>query len=258
MQTARKMKSVLALVAAASLVACGGGSDTPAAPSSTGPSAEGVWSGALVGSTSNAFELLVLENGEYWGLYGTNASNVFYVNGFLQGSGTSTNGSFTSSNTRDFGFAPAVAGSVTATYNTATPSISGTATSALGSITFSGGAIAGSLYTYSTPASLSTITGAWSLTDLGGEGVSLNVAANGALTANSSGGCTMTGSVLPRPSGKNVFNVALTFGPAPCDLAGQNVSGIAVAYPTATGATELVVAVIDGTRTYGTTAFGTR
>ena len=51
----------------------------------------------------------------------------------------------------------------------------------------------------------------------------------GAFTASSSLGCNFAGTVLPRPSGKNVFNVSLTFGPAPCALPGQAAAGIAVA-----------------------------
>lgn len=236
------------------LVACGGGGDS----GSSGATAEGVYGGTLTGSTSSAFQLLVLENGEFWAMYGTRTSTFFGVAGFIQGSGTSNNGSFTSSNTKDFGFAPARSGSTSATYDATAKTISGTVTSAGGSVGFSGGPIPGSLYNYNTAATLNTIAGSWSTTTLTGESVSLTIASNGSFTASSGTGCVFSGTVVPRASGKNVFNVALTFGAAPCALAGQAATGIAVAYPLANGQTQLLVAVVDGARTVGTAAFGTR
>ncbi len=49
----------------------------------------------MTGSSSRAFELIVLENGDFWTLYGTNTSSAFDVAGFIKGNGTSGNGSFT-------------------------------------------------------------------------------------------------------------------------------------------------------------------
>jgi hypothetical protein len=243
-----------ALASAAFLVGCGGdGEDT----SDAGPTAEGVYGGTLTGSTSSAFEMLVLENGEYWSLYGDQSADGFGVTGFVQGTGTSDNGSFTSSNAKDFGFVPAVAGTVRATYDTTAKTILGTLTSAQGTVGFSGGPIAGSLYNYNTPASIATVSGTWSMTDLNGAGVAVTISSTGALAASSLG-CNFTGTVTPRASGKNVFNLELRFGPAPCELPGQNATGIAVAYPLASGQTQLLVTAVDGTRAYGAAAFGVR
>lgn len=236
----------------------GGGSDSTPTPPATTPSAEGVYGGTLTGSTSKAFQMLVLENGDVWALYGTQTSTVFGVAGFIQGSGTSANGSFESTNTKDFGFIPAVAGTTSAKYDATAKTVSGTVANSAGAVSFSGGPIAGSLYNYNSPASLATVTGAWSLSALTGEQISLNVAASGAFTASSSLGCSFSGTIATRPSGKNVFNVAITFGASPCALAGQNATGIAVAYPLTNGQTQLLVAAVDGTRTYGTAAFGVK
>jgi hypothetical protein len=250
------LKRTAAAIALATLIACGGGGD---GGTSTGPSAEGVYGGTLTGSTSNAFQLLVLENGEFWAMYGTQTSNFFAIAGFIQGSGTSNNGSFASSNTKDFGFSPARAGSTSATYNAAAKTIAGTVTATGGgSVSFSGGPVPGSLYNYNSAAALSTVSGSWSTTTLTGESVAITIAASGSFTASSGAGCNFGGTVTPRASGKNVFNVALNFGSAPCALAGQSATGIAVAYPLANGQTQLVVAVVDGTRTAGTAAVGTR
>jgi hypothetical protein len=248
------MRSVTcaAMVTAAMLAGCGG--DDAVDP---GPTAEGVYGGTLTNSASNAFNMLVLENGEYWSMYGMGTAGAFSVAGFVQGTGTSNNGSFSSSTAKDFGEAPAVAGTVSATYDATAKTIAGTVTSAAGSVTFSGGPIPGSLYVYNMPASLATISGLWSMTDLNGDAVTVTISSTGALAATNLA-CSFTGTVAPRATGKNVFNVALRFGPAPCDLAGQEATGIAVAYPLANGRTQLIVAVVDGSRTSGAAAVGVR
>ena len=111
-----KRKAVGTLLTFTFLAGCGGGGGDSQSPK-PGPSAEGVYGGTLTGSTSTAFQLLVLENGDLWSLYGTQTPTQFSVSGFVQGSGTSNNGSFTSSNARDFGVTPAVTGTTTATYD---------------------------------------------------------------------------------------------------------------------------------------------
>lgn len=241
-----------AFAAVALLAGCGGGD-----ASDPGPTAEGVYGGTLANSTSSAFNMLVLENGEYWSMYGVQTAQAFGVAGFVQGTGTSNNGSFSSSTAKDFGETPAVTGTVSATYDATAKTISGTLTSTAGQVTFSGGSIPGSLYVYNMPASLATISGSWSMTDLNGEAVAVTISSTGAVAASSLG-CSFTGTVVPRASGTNVFNVALRFGPVPCDLSGQEATGIAVAYPLANGRTQLIVAAVDGTRTYGAAAFGAR
>lgn len=255
MTTDRSYPKFFAVAAwAALLTACGGGGDDapPAAP------AQGAYAGSITAGAAKAFELVVLEDGSYWALYGTTVANTLYVSGFVQGSGTSSNGSFSSTDTRDFGYAPAVAGSITATYVAGT-SIAGTITATGGgSATFSGTTAAIAPYDYNAAAKLSDITGAWNLTMLTGETANVSITAAGALAGVSSGGCQFSGTVAPRPSGKNVFNVSLSFGTSPCLLAGQVASGIGVYSPTTAGSNQLIVGVVDSTRSYGTAAFGQR
>lgn len=240
------------------LTGCGGGGGGSTTPITPGPSAEGVYGGTMTGSRSTAFETLVLENGEFWTAYGTQTATIFSVAGFGQGSGTSNNGSYTSSNAKDFGFTPAVAAALNATYDATAKTISGTYSVGTLTGTFSGGPIAGALYNYNTAAALTTVVGSWSTTSLTGEGVAINVASTGAFTAASSLGCNFKGTITPRDSGKNVFNVAMTFGAAPCALPGQSATGIALAYPLTSGRTQLLVSAVDGTRSYGSAVFGTR
>lgn len=246
------------------LGACGGGggggsggnNNTP--PPVVAASAEGVYNGQLTGGNSKEFTSLVLENDEIWTIFGTTTNNVFIVSGFLQGSGTSNNGSFTSSDAKDFGVAPAISSPVTATYNSVTKTITGVVVEGAATVTFSGAQSTSSPYQYSTPAQLSTISGLWSATTLAHEALDIQVSANGMFAAASALGCGFSGTILPRASGKNVFDVSLTFGGAPCILPGQSGSGIAIAYKLVSGKTQLLVAVHDSSRTYGMVALGQR
>lgn len=250
---------LLSLAAVAALAACGGGGGE-SAPAPVAPAtAEGVYAGtASASGTSAPFNLLVLENGEYWLLYGSGTPQALYVEGFIEGVITSNNGVLTSTSGKDFGAVPAVQVTINATYNATAKTMSGTVSSVgFPTATFSAGPDASSTYNYNTPASLSTIAGQWSMTDLAGETLALNVGANGAFTGGG-GGCTFSGNITPRPSGKNVFNVTMTFGGAPCALPEQSASGIAVASTGTGGRTQLAVAAIDSTKQYGAVALGTR
>jgi hypothetical protein len=257
---------LLALVAAL-LVGCGGGGGSDegtgigGVPITTGPSStpEGVYGGALSGSASSDFQALVLENGDFWALYGKDMGSIFYVEGFVQGNGAWSNGSsYTSGNIRDFGFYPALSGTLTATYNGSAKTINGTVSyQQSGVIQFSGGPISGSLYDYEASASLASAMGNWSaMSSLGGS-VSVSIASNGTLTI-SEGGCTGTGTIAPRPSGKNVFNVSVTFGSTPCLLPNQTATGIGIVYPLKSGQTQLVAAITSANRTAGLAVFAIR
>lgn len=247
--------SVLGCVAL--LAGCGGGGGGSTSTTTMG-TAEGVYSGTSTGGTSSAFTLLILENGDYWNLYGTRTGSVLSVAGIVQGTGTSNNAAFTSSNAKDFGSIPAVSATVSATYNTTAQTITGTLSATGGVISFTGGPATGSLYNYSTPATLSSLSGAWTVTSTSGESIAINVAPAGTFTAVGISGCSFSGTATPRPSGKNVFNTTMTFGPAPCGLPNQTASGIAVVYPLTSGQTQVVFAQVDSTRSFGSAAFGTR
>lgn len=252
---------------AASAIACsllagcggGGGGDTPAAAAVVTPSAEGAYSGTMTGGGSNtAFSMLMLENGDFWALYGSQSGNTFRIAAIAQGSGASNNGSYTSSSAKDFGLVPALNAVVNATYNATAKTIAGTLSAGGQTANFTGGPTPGSLYNYNTPATLSSISGAWATTSTSGESVAITVAPAGTFTAVGASGCNFSGTITPRASGKNVFNTVMTFGPAPCGLSNQTASGIAVVYPLANGQTQAIFAQVDSTRSFGSAAFGIR
>lgn len=68
-------------------------------------------------------------------------------------------------------------------------------------------------YEYDKPANVADITGAWVFNNLEKPApqVTLQVSGTGSLSGrNATTGCAYSGALTPRPSGKNVFNVALT------------------------------------------------
>jgi len=242
---------LLGLVVSSALVACGGGgggggddlaSGSGTAPSQAPPqgpatpgvaSPEGLWRGSST-DTFNAPRLLILESGEVWNVYGTGNA----ISGVLQGV-TSWNGSSISSTVTDFnGRAGTISASILA-----------------GNYTFNGGALLnamtlheGSSVTlttgfqgsnYEQPAKLSDIQGYWQALSWS-KGSQLptdvNVASNGDLTVVSLY-CSGSGTVAPRPSGKNVFNLIISFVGGPnCEFNGQTMTGIAFVEPFASGA----------------------
>jgi hypothetical protein len=253
-RTLRHVFSFLAASALALLAACGGGGSV-----ASGPTAEGVYGGNLTGATSPNFLMLVLDSGEVWATYGTRSSANFAVSAFVQGFGSSGNGLYTSPDVRDFGALPATIGQASASYNAAAKTITGTITLPTGNVGFSGGPIAGSLYNHDTPALLTSVAGTWTLTSLSGDSVAFTVQPSGLFTAAASpSGCAFSGALTPRSSGKNVFNVVMSFGPAPCALASQTATGIALAYPLANGTTQFLLAGYNTARTVGTAVFGVR
>jgi hypothetical protein len=257
----RKARGWLAIVAGSgallALAACGGG-DSAQEAASRGASPEGVYAGTLTGAGSSAFQMVILENGELWALYGTQAASTFFVRGLIQGAGTWDQGTYTVADVRDFGVTPPLSGRLTGAFDAKAGTISGSTNAGKTTVSFSGGPIPGSLYRYDTAATLSSVVGGWTLTDIAGEAIGLTVGSDGRFTGVSVQGCTLSGTLSPRRSGRNVFDLSLTFGPAPCLLPGQAASGIALMTPLASGGSQLIAAAVDGTRSVGTAAFGTR
>jgi hypothetical protein len=274
----QKYLFVSGLALAMTLTACGGGGDhddapvaaapapaptTPAAdpapaPANPAPTTTASAEGVYEGTTSNGFQhlSLVLDDSTIYSVYGNTTGSVFAISRFLRGQGASSNGSFTATSVREYGAgAASTPYSLSGTY-VAGASLNGTLTNNGTSTTFTGTALANSSYVYNTPAKLSNITGAWSLTDLTGAKVAVTVAADGTFTGTS-GSCAITGSLTPKTSGKNVFTFSVTSGAAPCPLPGAVMTGVAVEF--AIGTTrQLIAAGTDSTSANGAGWVGAR
>ncbi|SDC84676.1 hypothetical protein SAMN05216345_104140 [Cupriavidus sp. YR651] len=261
------MKSAFALRVTAMalplfLAACGGGGDdsgkgslTPTSPPVPPTTAEGFYNG----TTSTGYDLFaaVLENGELYALYAR--GGVLY--GVMQGSGTSSSGTFKSTNVLDINLStltrtPATA---TATY-VAKASLNGSVVEGAQTINFN------STYdsSYATPASLSTIAGVYSAQTATGTSAAtasnLTITSGGLLTGNTPVGatsCSYSGTIVPRASGKNVYDVKVTFQGGACVLGTQTTTGIAIRATSGT-VTRLYAVGLLPDRSDGFIALGTK
>jgi hypothetical protein len=253
-----------AFVASAILSACGGGGSSTTSPSTTpaasATKAEGLYSGTTTGGYT--FNALILENDEVWALYGVPNNGALSVYGLNWAQGASSNGTYSASNAKDYYYTGAVTtGSVNASY-VAGSSFNGTAVANGSSVGFTSAAPVSSTYVYNSTATLSTITGSWTGSTLFGEAGTITIASNGALTASFtgsySGTCTATGSAQPRASGKNVYDISIVFGAAPCSLPGTTATGITISYLLTNGKRQLITAVTTPSKANGAVFFAAR
>jgi hypothetical protein len=250
-----RLCAVVLLLLNALIVGCGGSGEGIGVP---GPSAEGVYAGTLTGGASTAFQAVVLENDALWIVFGTQIAAGFLPSGFALGPGTSRNGSYTASSLVAFGAAAPLPATANATYSAADATFTGTIASAASTATLTSGSFPSTSYTYQTPAALAVLAGSWVLTNESGEPIGMFVAIGGSFEASTAAGCNFSGTFTPRASGKNIYDVSMSFATRNCTIPGQNVTGIALAYPLANGKTQLILAASNPDRTAGTIAAGTR
>lgn len=215
--------------------------------------AQGMYTGKLT-SSGNLFNALVLDDGQYWGFYGQQTAGALYPTGFVQGPGTAANGSFSAPDVRNFGAIPAAAGSVNATYVTQ-ESMGGTLAVPTGTIPFATTGLNDANYRYNTPAAVADLAGSMRVEGpLGTHAITITDA--GAFSGTAAG-CSYTGSLAPRASRKNVFDVSWTFGAGSCALSGQNATGVGFSYLVNAGATrQIVIAATNAGRTTGSMVQG--
>lgn len=264
----------VSVVAVAGLVGCGGGGGDDVVGSPSGLSAEGYYAGGLrvtafpavvgnpaIPNTSTAFQMLVLESGEFWTFYGKPNGASLDIEGFAQGTGTSNGALFTAGGVRYFPAPPDLGTNAvaSASYNASARSISGTITDASTTATFNSVALVAPAYNYASAASLASLTGAWTVRGPANDEYTLNVAAGGSFTATPTAvsGCSFSGTFVPRTTGKNVFNVSVTNGGNPCTL--ENLVSTGVAYLTPAGAqVQLTFATVSADRQLGAVVSGLR
>lgn len=255
MNISKPAVSTLTILALMALGGCGGGGGTTVAATTTVSSPQGVYQGTF--SNGGTHNTLVLENEQFYTMYGGTVAGVFTVSGFLQGNGHTSGGNFTATDVKDAtADGQLLTGSLNATY-AANSGLNGTLTEGTNTVNFTGTTVVSSVYDYNTPANLADIAGIWNMTTLRGFSSTLNIAGSGTFTATS-GACSFSGTFKPRSSGKNVFDVAMTFGPAPCVLPGQTLTGIGIDFMLNNGKRQLLVAGLDQDRTSSAAFFGTR
>lgn len=260
-----KRVAVLAvsLVALAGVASCGGGGDDVIG-SPSGPSAEGYYAGTLVvtdsppqpgnpvlpGSSTN-FQMLVLENGQFWTFYGTPSGAALRVEGFAQGTGTSNGVLFLANGAKNFPKPPSVGGNAIASvsYNAPAKSLSGSITDSTTTSTLTSVAQGAQAFNYSTAAAFSNLSFTWTMFGLNGDQFNVVIDGAGVITGTpvAPATCGFTGSVTPRGTGKNVFNVSLTNNSSPaCTFGDLDSVGIAYVAPLVGGGTQLTLATVAG------------
>lgn len=210
--------------------------------------AQGMYAGKLTanGSMVNS---LILEDGQFWMFYTSDRSGTYNPGAFLQGTGSVSNGIFSSPDMKDFGGTPAAPGNVTATYFAGTI-LNGDVGTPNGAVAFTAAGIDTAAYNYDAPANLAQVAGYHSMGGILGNHL-LEIAADGSFAGTSSR-CAYTGKLSPRPAGNNVFNVTWTFGAGTCLLSGKTTSGIALSYLVKNGAKRnLIIAATDAERNLG-------
>jgi hypothetical protein len=231
------------------LTACGGGGGS-AAGSIAGP--QGLWNGsASTSSTSRSVTGIVLDDGSYWLLYSVpNVSGL--VVGFVQGTGTSLNGSFSSSDAMDFNVSAQGVNSATvsATYITKQ--------SFNGSVSYSN-SNAPSIFTssynpdYAQTPNLTAVAGDYlfgiasvaNITDA----VPLIISAQGVVAGTGKpSGCQYGGLIKPRTQG-NVYDVSLLISGGAC-ATGTNTVVTGIGYFDASSK-RLYLAALNKSRTLG-------
>ncbi len=231
------------------LAACGSsGGDSGAAPP-PGPvtSAEGLW----IGSTSDSRSLtaFVLDDSSYWLLYSVpHASSL--IAGVVQGSGTSFNGSFSSSDGIDFNFEGRG-------INTASVGVSYVAKQSFnGSVSYPSLNQAYSFTSsyntdYEQTPSISAVSGTYTgvASVTGSDELTTIVVSSPGVVAGTglTSGCKFLGTARPRARG-NLYDVSVAFGGGACPSGTSTVAGIGY-YDSS--AKRLYLAALDSSRSKG-------
>lgn len=242
------------VLATAAVVGCGGGGGGGASSSASNSALidpQGFYTGTLAGVPigSTDLKMVVLENNAIWAIYGSEASEGFTPRGFIASSAsldTTTLSSTSLIELEDLGGGAAAVGSSSGAFlslDVSQDRLSGTIGGAFNPSNGSHQIITALLsasypsvtaYNYNTSALISDISGSWTISgaSAGTPSVAqynLYVAANGQFTMQT-GSCSFSGSISPRTSGKNVFNLSFNGqSSVNCSHSG-NTSGIAISY----------------------------
>lgn len=208
----KTLVKLCALASVSLLASCGGdgGDPTPPPPAASPAGFYVGTSGA--GPTLREVSTLILDNGRVYSLYsGPAGGPPTGIAGAVIGNGVTTGNTFTASPTRDFNFeVPSVTiGSLSASF-TERSSISGTVSGGVPAVSFTGTYSSAYGNAPSLAAAAGTYTGVVGFSG-GSEAATAVVAANGAITATSVGGCNLSGTAGLHASG-NVYDVTITVG----------------------------------------------
>jgi hypothetical protein len=189
--------------------------------------AQGLYQGIL-SATNSQFIALVLPNDDLYTLYidGSPAPSSFF-SGMIAGTATET-GTNLSASIHDFHADGTITTGTLSGSFVAGTSITGTLTESGSPTDISANSVPPDEFNYNTAAHLSDISDTWSGILLDSETANFTVDASGNFNGTTSASCTFVGTATPDTSGKNFFNVKITFGPSPCIEAGKTIAGAGI------------------------------
>lgn len=246
-----------AAMAGAALAGCGGGGGDTTGSAQAASALAGGWEGS---SSSGTFvQVVILENGTLLGVGGIPTvgglaiTEVYKIS--LQASGTTVSSiggkaydlatQQSAALTISGSFVPNTSAALTATSGSATRTVSLTAAQAAN-------------YIYDTAATAAAVAGSWPGFFTTGDSGTVTVASNGSYSTTTSLGCQISGAIVPRASGKNVYDVSVNLGPAPCALPNTSASGNAVITNLEAGGRQLAVIATTADGVYVAAFFGQR
>lgn len=256
----KKLNTCLMLALGGLVAACGGGGGSGGGGSEqpTLTSIEGGYT--AVANSGSSGSAIILEDGSLWAISGVESGGVLFVDALIQGPLAVSGSSVSSTTLREYDFASSttMAGIGFSGSRASSGVISGSVTATgFNPIAFTLTPVAAAEFDYEQAATLAAIAGSWDGFFSTGDSGAVVISATGAVSSLTDAGCSISGSVVPRPSGKNIYNVTIAFGPAPCALPNGSASGIAVI--AAAGAErQLTVGVTTADRSLGAAFFGTR
>lgn len=232
----------------------------------TTPVVNGVSEGAWSGSTTkrDTLDMLLLEDGSFYAMFRADIPGSPPDLAFAQGSYSFSGVKFAASG-KQYNAVDQSTGSLDGMLRSEPPDVG-----LSGDIINSGGRAIGSYglkptstvdpnYNYNQSASLADVAGAWSSAVFMGETGSylLSIDKDSGAVSVSSLGCAITGKLIRRSSGKNVFDVSLRFGFS-CPHANTEFSGVALSYIAANTKRQFIAALQDASKTQGAMLFAQR
>ncbi|MBI4293812.1 MAG: hypothetical protein HY661_20245 [Betaproteobacteria bacterium] len=231
------------------LAACGGGGGNDGGSPPPGPatSAEGLWIGST--STSRSVTGIVLDDGTYWILYAVPHFSSL-IAGVVQGTGSSLNGSFSSSDGIDFNLeGQGINGATVSASYAVKQSFNGSVTYSNPNEPFT---FTSSYNTdYDQTPSASAIAGTYiGIASVAGsnEAITIVISSQGAVAGTGgTSGCQYLGAALPRAKG-NLYDLSVVIGGGACSSGTSAVTGIGYFN---SSANRLYVAALNKSRTNG-------
>jgi hypothetical protein len=206
------------------LAACGGGGTGSTVPMPPAPGAQGLWNGST--NTSRSMMSIVLDDGSYWVLYSVPHVSALMA-GFVQGTATSLNGSFSSSDAMDFNFEGQGINSGTLLANyVIKQTFNGTLSYLNPNPAFSFTSTYNADYDQA-PSALAiagTYTGIASTTS-SNELTTIMVSSMGIVAGTGTGGCQFFGTAVPRAK-SNLYDLTVVFSGGVCSSGTSAVAGV--------------------------------